>query len=90
MKPTVSESTTLPGLGQPDAPRGGVERGEQLVRLVGLGVGERVEQRGLAGVGVADQRHREHVAPHARAALHGPLLAQLSSLSRSTRTRLAM
>ena len=68
MKPTVSDSTTpAPASGMPDAPRGGVERGEQLVGGVDAGAGQRVEQRRLAGVGVADQRHREHVAPRARA-----------------------
>ena len=38
----------------------GVERREQLVGDVGLGAGERAEQRRLAGVGVADQRHARH------------------------------
>ena len=50
---------------------------------------ERVEERGLAGVGVADERHRHHVAPHARTPLHvalplqlhEPLLEQLDPLA---------
>ena len=34
---------------------------------------ERVEERRLAGVRVADEREREHLAARARAPLHGPL-----------------
>ena len=55
-KPTVSLSRTsvaaleLPGAGL------GVERGEELVVGVRAGGGERVEQRALAGVGVADEQ----------------------------------
>ena len=44
----------------------GVQRGEQLGRHVGAGAGERIEQRGLAGIGVTDQRHRDHVVAHPR------------------------
>ncbi len=41
--------------GQLNAPGGGIERGEELIRHEDLGIGQRVEQRGLARVGVADQ-----------------------------------
>ena len=43
------------------APRARVERGEQLVLDQHVRVGQRVHQRALAGIRVADQRHR-HVA----------------------------
>ncbi len=38
---------------------GGVQRGEQLVGRIGARLDQRVEERGLAGVGVADQRDVE-------------------------------
>ena len=52
-----------PPAGQLPAPRARVERGEQLVFGQHVGAGERVEQRALAGVRVADQRHRHAVVP---------------------------
>src|SRR5688572_3152273 len=67
--------------GQPYAPRGRIQGGEQLVGGVGVGVRKRIEQRRLAGVGIADDRDRKHIAPDARAALHGALLLQLIQLS---------
>src|SRR5206468_2385979 len=42
--------------------------------------GERVEERRLAGVGIAHDRHREHVAARARTALHPSSLAQALEL----------
>ncbi len=56
---------------------GGVERGEQLVGDVGVGLDQRVEQRGLAGVGVAHQRDLEGAAALARLALRATLLLDL-------------
>ena len=44
----------LAGRGEPDLARFGVEGGEEAVVHVGVGVGEDVEEGGLAGVGVAD------------------------------------
>jgi hypothetical protein len=44
--------------GQHHAPHQRVERREQLVRDVGIGAGQRAEQRRLPGVGVADQGDR--------------------------------
>ncbi|MNJ67077.1 hypothetical protein D3C77_632180 [compost metagenome] len=41
---------------QLQAPQRRIQRGEQLVGRVDVGFRERVEQRGLAGVGVTDQR----------------------------------
>ena len=41
--------------GQADGAHGRVQRGEELVLRIDAGAGQRVEQRGLAGVGVADQ-----------------------------------
>jgi hypothetical protein len=51
-----------------------VERREQLVGGVRLGVDERVEERRLAGVGVADERDPERGVALARS----PLLAALA------------
>jgi len=57
--PTVSASaTSRPARDAGDAPS--VERGEELVGGVGVGRREPVEQRRLAGIRVADQRHRRH------------------------------
>jgi hypothetical protein len=79
MKPTVSDSETerpprrCSRLGQEQLAGGGVQRGEQLVGRIGAGLHQRVEQRRLAGVGVADQRDVEGVAALALAALGGAL-----------------
>ena len=63
MKPTVSDSETdAADAVEVQLARGGVERGEQLVGGVGVGLDQRVEQRRLAGVGVADQRDAEGAA----------------------------
>ncbi len=45
-------------VGQPDRPHGRIERGEQQVLGHHGRAAQAVEQRRLAGVGVADQRHR--------------------------------
>ncbi len=55
-------------LGEAQAARARVERGEQLVLGEHVGAGQRVEQRALAGVGVADDRDHRHAEPGARAA----------------------
>ena len=57
-KPTVSVSSTVspPGQVEPAGPR--VEGGEQPVLDEDVGLAQPVEQRRLAGVGVADQGHR--------------------------------
>ena len=62
MKPTVSESRACAAAAEPPAAGAGVERREQLVLDQHAGLGQRVHQRALAGVGVADQRDRGHVA----------------------------
>ena len=59
--------------GQLDAAHGRVQRGEQLVGGVGIGAGQGIEQRRLAGIGVADQRHPRQLAAHARASHLGVL-----------------
>ncbi len=41
---------------QAEAARGGVERGEELIFLENLGAGQSIEERGLAGIGVSDDR----------------------------------
>ena len=56
-KPTVSDERQRAG-GAVHAPHGRVERREQLVRGVHARAGQRVEQRRLAGVGVADEGDR--------------------------------
>ena len=45
-----------PPVRQAQAAHGGIERGEQEVLRHHVGMGQLVEQRGLAGVGIADQR----------------------------------
>ena len=60
MNPTVSDSRTWRRLGSSIARKLGIERGEHARRLQHLRAGEPVEQRALAGVGVAHQRHRRH------------------------------
>lgn len=49
----VGEQERLAG-GQENLARGGVERGEEFVLDEHIGAGEPLEQRGFAGVGVAD------------------------------------
>src|SRR3546814_1778940 len=46
----------MPPRRQPDFPHGRVERGEQLIARDHVRCGQPVEQRRLAGIGVADQR----------------------------------
>ena len=53
----------LAAAAEPPAAGAGVERREQLVLDQDAGLGQRVHQRALAGVGVADQRDGRHVAP---------------------------
>jgi hypothetical protein len=55
MKPTVSDSDTDAPLAQVQLARGGVQRGKQLVRRIGARLDQRIEQRRLAGIGVAHQ-----------------------------------
>ena len=61
MKPTVSLKQQLAPIGQVDAPHERIERDEQRVRRFGIRLRQPVEQRGLAGIGVADERHRRHI-----------------------------
>ena len=56
MKPTVSDRMTVRAMRQPHAAQRRVERGEQHVLGQHAGAGQPVEQRRLAGIGVADQR----------------------------------
>jgi hypothetical protein len=57
MKPTVSDRMTRRPLGQLDRAHGRVERGEEHVLRHDRRTGQPVEERRLAGVGVADERH---------------------------------
>ena len=50
---------------QADPPQPRIEGGEQLIGGVAFGAGQAVEQRGLAGVGVAHQRYRWQFRPPA-------------------------
>ena len=77
MKPTVSVMMISRSDGKAQPPRGRIERGEQLVLDQHVAVGERVEQRRLAGVGVADDRHHRQLGLGAQRA---PLLAPLAEL----------
>ena len=92
MKPTVSASTTPVPPGSAMRRTVGIERREQLVGDVGVGAGERVEQRRLAGVGVADER--DATAPESARALRAPGLALLrdllEALAEQRSTRLPM
>ncbi len=63
MKPDGVGEQHFPAPRQLHAPRGRVERGEQLVGRIDVGAAERVQQRRLAGVGVADQRHDRESLP---------------------------
>ncbi len=58
MNPTVSDSSTLRFDGSSTAANRRIERGKHLRRRQYVGLGQRIEQRRFAGVGVADQRHR--------------------------------
>ena len=69
MKPTVSVSR-YGAAAQPQRAGGRVERVEEPVADADLGAGERVQQRGLAGVGVADERDRGQRGALALGALH--------------------
>ena len=62
--------------GQAQAPGGGVEGGEQAVLDQHAGVGDPVEQRGLARVRVADEREGRDRAAATRLALGGAVLGQ--------------
>ena len=69
MKPTVSETSSSRLIRQPHLPDERIERHEQRVGRDRVAAGQRVEQRRLAGVGVADQRdgrHRRLVPPLAQ------------------------
>ena len=61
--PTVSEHQHGLTTGQVQPARRRVERREQLVLDEDAGVGEPVQQRGLARVGVADERDAQQLAP---------------------------
>ena len=70
----MSDSTASPPPGREQLASRGVERGEELVRGIGVAAGQGVEQRGLAGVGVAHQGDRQDLGALARAPLHLALL----------------
>ena len=61
----VGDHDRLAGL-QRHASHRGIERREQLTRCEDAVAGQRIEQRRLAGVGVADERDRRHLATAAR------------------------
>ena len=67
----------LPDFRQKQAPRGGVQRGKQLVGRIGARFGQRVEQRGFAGIGIAHQGNAQQLATTAGTTLHGALALQL-------------
>ena len=75
--------------GKSKAPRARVERGEELVFGEHVGIGERVEERALAGVGVAHDRDHRHVESAAPAATLLALLGQRLELRFEVRQALA-
>ena len=78
MNPTVSTSNASTPRSSSELPHRRVERREQLVReRTSIGAGQRVEQRRLAGVRVADERHGRHLGARARS-------LRLTSRCRST------
>ena len=62
-KPTVSTSSTSVAAAERQAPNRRIERREQLILGDEIGARQRVEQRRLAGVRVADERDRRDVGP---------------------------
>ncbi|MNT01939.1 hypothetical protein D3C72_1364260 [compost metagenome] len=59
--------------GHGDPAHGRIQGREQLVSRIGLGAGHRIEQGGLAGIGVAHQGHARQFAAHARTTHLGAL-----------------
>ncbi len=78
MKPTVSDRMTRAPCGRASARKRRIERREQHVGFEHGGAGQAVEQRRLAGIGVADQR--DDRIRHALAALAMQLAALLDLL----------
>ena len=81
MKPTVSDRIALSMPGQRDLPHRRVERREQQVLRHDVGAGQAVEQRRLAGIGIADQRDhrpRRALAPVAVQAARAADLLELA------------
>ena len=70
--------------GEPEPASRGIERREQLVLDEHTGVGEPVEERGLAGVGVADERDRGQVAAASSLALRVARRAELAQVAFET------
>ncbi len=69
----VGQRDAAPDLAQVHLARGGVERGKELVGGVAARLDQRVEERGLARVGVTHQRHGKRIAPLTLTALRGAL-----------------
>lgn len=67
----------VPGLPQKKSPGGRIKRRKQLVRRVGPRLGQRIEQRGFACIGVAHQGHSQHLTTFPRAAPYTTLAFQL-------------
>ena len=63
----------IAGTFDPQLARGGIERRKQLVGGINTGMGQCVEQRRLAGIGVAHQRNIEHITAASCLALHTTL-----------------
>ena len=67
----------IAGLAQIDASRRGIQRGEQLIRGIRLRLGQRIEQRRLACVGVPHQRYGIGFATLTLTTLRAVLATQL-------------
>ena len=62
-------------VGELDAPRQGVERGEELVFGEDFGAGESPQEGALAGVGVADEGNYRHARTGTPSSIEGPLVS---------------
>ena len=67
---------------QGDSPHGRVECGEQHVLAEHTRAGQPVEKRRFTGIGIANQRHRRHLAARAVAALQVPGALDLREFAR--------
>ena len=81
MKPTVSLSSSGAAVGQHHLADQRIQRDEQRVRGLGRGLGQAIEERGLAGVRVADERDGGHRRSCAGDRATGPAGAGPSSIS---------
>jgi len=78
------EAVFLSDTGELEPPRRGVERGEQPVLDQNPGIGQAVQERGLPGIGVANDGNRPVTSPVAGLGLGRPVLADASEVGLQT------